>query len=133
MVASGWSIILSGGGTVTLPYTPELISEENPVAIDSYGFDDGTSDLISKYREPRILTLEGFVKGTNNGTVETDYLSPLRLMAGKAVTITSPNSQYGGTWVMRNPSFTTEAGDILVKFNYRLEFMLAGTPTIYVT
>lgn len=133
MVESGWSINLSGGGTVTLPHTPEFISEENPVAAESVGVDDGTSVLVSQYREPRVLTLEGFAIATNNGTVESTYLSPLRAMVGKACTITSPNSQYGGTWVMCRFGASTEAGDLTTKFNYRLEFALAGAHIINIT
>lgn len=132
-MASGWSIILVGAGTVALPYSPEYISEENPVEIEDLGCDDGTSVSISKYKHPRLLTLEGFVTDVNAGSVETTYLSPLRLMAGKQVTITSPNSEYAGTWIMATPSFSTETGDIVCKYNYRLPFQLAGTHIINLT
>jgi hypothetical protein len=120
-----WSIIRVGGGTVTLPKGVNTISDSSECADEEHGSDGGTVTLISRYSNPRFLTLEGEIygKGTAGSVLISTYLTPLRAMNRYDVTISDPDNQCGGTWLFKSYSFTRDKEDTVeAKYNFSLTF-----------
>jgi hypothetical protein len=130
-MTSGWSIT-QGSTTVFLPTAPRVIADANPVKIDELGVEGAGSVLVSRFNQARKLKLQGsiYVSGSSNSTLESTYLSPLRVMARQIVTITDPDSQFNGNWVMGEPDFQREAEGASVRYTYTLEFLQANTAIV---
>jgi hypothetical protein len=123
-MTSGWAIV-QGSTTVNLPTAPKLIDDKNPAKIEEVGVDSSGTVLVSRFTQARKLTLQGsiWVHGQTNAQLETTYLTPLRAMARLQVTITDPDSQFSGSWVMAEPDFKREAEGAEVRYIYTFTFM----------
>ena len=122
-MTSGWAIT-QGATTVNLPVAPTHVRDSAPPRVDEGGIDGGSTILISRFTMARTLLLEGsiWVHGQTNAQLESAYLAPLRAMTRLVVTITDPDSQFGGNWVMIAVQFdrVQEGGDI--RYKYSLSF-----------
>ena len=128
MTGSGWAIV-QGATTVNLPSAPKTIDDKNPVKVDEVGIDSAGSVLVSRFSQARHLILTGsfWVHGQTNAQLESTYLAPIRAMSRGQVTITDPDSQFSGNWVMAEPDFHREAEGAEVRYSYTIEFMQATT------
>lgn len=128
LVPSGWAIV-QGATTVNLPTCPKVIDDKNPTKIDEVGIDSNGTVLVSRFSQARKLTLQGsiWVHGQTNAQLESTYLAPLRGMARQQVTITDPDNQFGGNWVLAEPDFHREAEGAEVRYTYSLSFMQASS------
>jgi len=127
-MTSGWAIV-QGSTTVNLPTAPKVIDDRNPTKIDEVGVDSTGTVLVSRFTQARQLQLQGsiWVNGTSNATYESTYLAPLRGMARQQVSITDPDCQFGGAWVMDEPDFHREAEGSQVRYTYTLRFRQASS------
>lgn len=132
MGASGWGIVC-GGTTVTLPYTPEITDKELSAEVISEGLDDGTSVLISKFKRPTNFTVEGIVTASSHSSVMSTYLTPLEGFIGKTCTITAPDSQYSGNWIMESFRYRRQVETSSTEYSYSITFKQAGTHVVLVT
>lgn len=126
-----WSIT-QGSITVTLPSAPKICDDANPPKIDEFGVDGAGTVLISRFNQARKLKLQGsiWVHGQNNAYLESTYLAPLRAMSRLQVTITDPDGQYTGNWLMSEPDFHREAEGAEVRYTYSIEFLLASANVV---
>jgi hypothetical protein len=120
---TNWAIV--GGTTVTLPLAPSDIVDANPVTVDEVGIDGGGSTLVSRFTNARKLTLRGsiWVKSATNSTIESTYLAPLRAMKRTQVTITDPDSQFSGNWILSSVDFHRVAEGTEARYTFTMEFM----------
>ncbi len=127
MSGSGWAI--SGGTSVTLPTAPKVIDDKNPTKIDEVGVDSVGTVLVSRFTQARQLQLQGsiWVHGQTNAQLETNYLAPLRSMARTLVTITDPDNQFSGSWVMDEPDFHREQEGQDIRYTYTFAFKQSST------
>lgn len=126
-----WSIT-QGSTTVTLPSPPKIVDDNNPPQIDEFGVDGVGTVLISRFNQARKIKLEGsiWVHGQTNANLETNYLAPLRAMSRLQVTITDPDGQFSGNWLMGEPFFHREAEGAEVRYTYSIEFLLASVNVV---
>jgi hypothetical protein len=115
--------------TVNLPTAPKVIDDKNPTKIDEVGVDSVGTVLVSRFTAARQFQLQGsiWVPGSTNASLESTYLAPLRSMARQAVTITDPDSQFSGNWLMDEVDFHREQEGNDVRYTYTLAFKQASS------
>jgi hypothetical protein len=111
-------------GTVTLPKSPLDFDFEYDVQVEHVASDGNGETLISRYLIARKIVWAGdiWVKGASNSTILSSYLVPLASFLGGSVTLSDPDSQFGGTWLCGNMHFhrTAEGGE--TRYTFTLEF-----------
>ena len=108
---------------MTLPVPPRVLDDQNPVKVDEVQIDGVGVVLVSRFRQARTIKLQGSIyTGGTNTYLESTYLAPLRAMARQQVTITDPDSQFSGNWVMGEPDFHREAEGLGVRYTYSISF-----------
>lgn len=122
---TGWAIV-NGGTTVNLTPYPNSYRLTGSAVIDGLGIDGGGTIGISRYTDPEGFILKGCFAGTSETTIFSSYVTNLRAMKGKQVTITSPSSLFAGNWLLKNYEFNRIEGKdgTFLKIDYTLTFEL---------
>ena len=93
-----WSI-----GSVTLPFGPNQISDENDCTEDSMQADGAAPILFAVGPGIRVVTWSGSIAEAahTKANLNTDYGVPLRAMQGTSQTVVSGSGAYDGTWLVK--------------------------------
>jgi hypothetical protein len=123
-MSSGWAIT-QGSTIINLPTAPKVINDQNPADISVVKVQGAAPVLVGVDLDARTIRLEGsiWVHGQTNAQLESTYLAPLRSMARQLVTITDPDSQFSGNWIMKEPDFKREAEGAEVRYTYTITLM----------
>jgi hypothetical protein len=135
-MASGWSITCAATNNtiVTLPVAPSTIAVINPLQVDEIYSDSNGTMLVSRYLKAKQVQLKGtFSTGQTNAQLMSTYFTPLEAMKRQIVTITDPDSQFGGNWVLTQFDYSRDQKGSWVYYTYTITIKQAtGTSTIVV-
>jgi len=90
-------------GAVTLPQFPHRIREKNPSETKARALPGDVLPLvISPGKGLRSLELEAYLysPGLTNAQLLSAYITPLRNLVHKKVTVTSPDAIYNGDYIL---------------------------------
>lgn len=123
-----WAVV-QGGTTVNLSPYPNSYNVKGSAQIESVGVDGGGSIGVSRFTNPERLILKGCFAGSSESTLYSTYVTNLRAMKGKVVTITSPSSLFAGNWLFKDYEFSRVLGKdgTFLKVDYILTFELYTT------
>lgn len=129
-------IITCGTVAVTMPKLPDYINPTAPAAVTSkYRREGGASTIVSRFKTERTLSLESdiYSSGVSNATLMGSYLAPLEGFIGKEVTITLPDSQFGGTWLLTGFNYPRVAEGGYVRYRAKLTFEQGTSHVVLIT
>ena len=115
--------ISAGATTVTFPFPPNYIQDQNDVTKTHAAVEGQQSIVISEGEDVRVLTLKGsfYVSGQNKAYLDTNFCVPLQNLNRQVVTLTSPTSRYNGSWMLIVKSIEEKAEGPLQRYTYQLQ------------
>jgi len=129
-------VITCGSVAVTLPKYPHYINPVAPAAVTSkYHREGGASTIVSRFKTEGKLNIECdlYSAGMSNATLMGSYISPLTGFIGKNVTLTVPDSQFGGTWLLTGFSYPRVSEGAFIRYKAALTFEQATSHVVLIT
>ena len=102
-----------------------MVEPDYPAIVEVFGTDGAEPVITIPGLDAESLTLQGsiYVSGQTNAYLETTYLAPLRALRGTEVAVTSPDSQYDGTWVLIRFTPRRIGEGAFVRYTYTLKLV----------
>jgi hypothetical protein len=110
-------------GDITLPLRPNQVTDYNPAQTENFDRDGQEPIIFPTSPGARTLTLNGSISSRNSTKAQlgTSFLTPLRAMKGKVVSLVDPHQIYIGDWMVKQVTFHEVAeGGRVARFTYQI-------------
>jgi hypothetical protein len=110
-------------GEVTLPLRPNQVTDDNPAQMETFERDGEAPIIFSTSPGARTLTLNGSIssRSSTKAQLGSTYLTPLRALKGKVVSLVDPHQIYIGDWMVKQVTFREVAeGSKVARFTYQI-------------
>ena len=108
--------------TVTLPFAPQTVTVKHAASVKSVNMPGDLPYILSFGKQVVTMTWEGLLTDKN-------LIDDLADLVYQQVTVTTPDSNYNGEWILTNFTWRERGGQIN-SVEYRLEFMKGSDYTV---
>jgi hypothetical protein len=110
----------SGGTSVTLPTAPSSITDDTPIIDSGFQVNGMQSLVVSEGLDIRVLTLKGFISGSDKSTLDSLFIELLQELNRTVVTLACPTSRYNGVWLFNIKTVEEKAEGNLARYTYTM-------------